>query len=159
RVGHHHDRGDLRLRDGFSWPGKSARIKPAARGTGHAARGSAVLNRATRHWPTVLQRQGMKAQVISNRRQASQGQNLTTNSQWPSGGLAEAGMAVGWHPTVADALGAKVAAFGIAAGRARLVLASGGLGPTQDDLTREALAKAAGVELVLYPESLAHIQE
>jgi nicotinamide-nucleotide amidase len=100
-----------------------------------------------------------KAEIISIGSELTSGQNLDTNSRWLSLRLAEIGIAVGWHTTVADDLEDNVAAFRIAAGRARLVLVSGGLGPTQDDLTREALALAAGVELVLRPESLAHIQE
>src|SRR5215470_14152876 len=90
----------------------------------------------------------MKAEVISIGSELTSGQNLDTNSQWLSRRLAEIGIAVGWHTTVADDLGANVEAFRIAANRARLVLISGGLGPTQDDLTRQALAEAAGVELV-----------
>ncbi len=101
----------------------------------------------------------MKAEIIAIGSELTSGQNLDTNSQWLSRRLAEIGIAVGWHTTVADDLEANVAAFRIAAGRARLVLASGGLGPTQDDLTRQALAQAAGVGLVLHAESLAHIQE
>src|SRR5262249_5906886 len=54
-------------------------------------------------------------------------------------------------------LDANVDAFRIAARRAKLVLATGGLGPTQDDLTREALAAVAGVELVFHEESYDHI--
>ena len=50
-------------------------------------------------------------------------------------------------------------AFRIAAERATLVLVTGGLGPTQDDLTREALAQAAGVGLVFDPTSFAQIEE
>jgi competence/damage-inducible protein CinA-like protein len=100
----------------------------------------------------------MKAEIISIGSELTSGQNLDTNSQWLSRRLAEVGVAVGWHTIVADDLDANVEAFRIAAGRAGLVLATGGLGPTQDDLTREALAKAAGVELALNEASLADIR-
>ena len=101
----------------------------------------------------------MKAEIISIGSELTSGQNLDTNSQWLSRRLAEVGIPVGWHTTVADDLADNVAAFKIAAGRAQLVLASGGLGPTQDDLTRQALAEAAGAPLVLDPASLAHIEQ
>jgi nicotinamide-nucleotide amidase len=100
----------------------------------------------------------MKAEIISIGSELTSGQNLDTNSQWLSRRLAEIGIAVGWHTTVADDLDANVEVFRIAAGRAALVLVSGGLGPTQDDLTREALARAAGVELVFNEASFAAIQ-
>src|SRR5690348_3541909 len=100
----------------------------------------------------------MKCEILSIGSELTSGQNLDTNSQWLSRRLAEIGIPVGWHTTVADDLDANVEAFRIAAGRARLVLASGGLGPTQDDLTREALARAAGVELVLNELMLAQIE-
>ena len=94
----------------------------------------------------------MKSEILSIGSELTSGQNLDTNSQWLSRRLAEIGLAVGWHTTIADDLDANVEAFRIAAGRAGLVLLTGGLGPTQDDLTREALAKAAGVELVFHQE-------
>jgi nicotinamide-nucleotide amidase len=94
----------------------------------------------------------MKSEIISIGSEITSGQNLDTNSQWLSRRLAEIGVPVGWHTTVADDLDANIDAFRIAAGRAGLVLVTGGLGPTQDDLTREALAKAAGVELTFHQE-------
>jgi nicotinamide-nucleotide amidase len=100
----------------------------------------------------------MKCEILSIGSELTSGQNLDTNCQWLSRRLAEIGIPVGWHTTVADDLDANVEAFRIAAGRARLVLATGGLGPTQDDLTREALARAAGVELVLDAAMLAQIE-
>src|SRR5437588_7436035 len=100
----------------------------------------------------------MKAEIISIGSELTSGQNLDTNSQWLSRRLAEIGIAVGWHTTVADDLDDNVEAFRIATRRAGLVLISGGLGPTQDDLTRDALARLAGVQLVFQPELLAHIQ-
>src|SRR6202158_5899470 len=101
----------------------------------------------------------MKAEIISIGSELTSGQNLDTNSQWLSRRLAEMGVAVGWHTTVADDLEANLEAFRIATRRAGLVIATGGLGPTQDDLTREVLAGVAGVELLFHQPSFAHIQE
>jgi nicotinamide-nucleotide amidase len=101
----------------------------------------------------------MKAEIISVGSELTSGQNLDTNSQWLSQRLAEIGIVVGWHTTVADELDDDVVAFRVAAERAALVLITGGLGPTQDDLTRDALAKLAGVELVFHQPSFDHIQQ
>src|SRR3954471_19287113 len=101
----------------------------------------------------------MKAEILSVGSELTSGQNLDTNSRWLSLRLAEMGIPVGWHTTIADDLAINVEAFQLAARRAGLVIATGGLGPTQDDLTREVLAGVAGVELVFHPESFAHIQE
>jgi nicotinamide-nucleotide amidase len=101
----------------------------------------------------------MKAEIVSIGSELTSGQNLDTNSQWLSRRLAEIGIPVGFHTTVADDLADNVAAFRIAFERADLVIATGGLGPTQDDLTREAVAAAAGVGLVEDAASLEHIRD
>jgi len=101
----------------------------------------------------------MKAEILSIGSEITSGQNLDTNTQWLSLRLAEMGIPVAFHTTIADDFDDNVSAFAIACERAQIVLATGGLGPTQDDLTREVLAKLAGVELVLDPASLSHIQE
>jgi nicotinamide-nucleotide amidase len=101
----------------------------------------------------------MKAEILSIGSELTSGQNLDTNSQWLSLRLAEIGIPVGWHTTIADDLDANIDAFRLASQRARLVIATGGLGPTQDDLTREAVARAARVELVFHPESFEQIRE
>jgi nicotinamide-nucleotide amidase len=101
----------------------------------------------------------MKCEILSIGSELTSGQNLDTNSQWLSQRLAEMGIAVGWHTSIADDLDANIDAFRIASRRAGLVLATGGLGPTQDDLTREVLAQVAGVELVEHAESLLRIEE
>jgi len=100
----------------------------------------------------------MQCEIISVGSELTSGQNLDTNTQWLSQRLAEIGIGVGWHTTLADDLNANVDALLIAARRAKLVLVTGGLGPTQDDLTREALAKVAGRRTRPRPESLAHIE-
>src|SRR5262249_38639389 len=71
----------------------------------------------------------MQTEIISIGSELTSGQNLDTNSQWLSQRLAEIGIPVHWHTTIADDLEDNVAAFRIAAGRARLVLVTGGAGP------------------------------
>lgn len=100
----------------------------------------------------------MIAEVISIGDELTSGQRLDTNSQWLSQRLGEIGIATHYHTTVADDLEANVRVFRQAVERADVVIATGGLGPTADDLTREALAKLLGVELVLDEGSLAHIK-
>jgi nicotinamide-nucleotide amidase len=101
----------------------------------------------------------MKTEILSIGSELTSGQNLDTNSQWLSKRLAEIGIPIGWHTTIADDFEDNVEAFRIATRRAGLVIATGGLGPTQDDLTRDVLARVAGVELVFHPESLEHIKK
>jgi competence/damage-inducible protein CinA-like protein len=100
----------------------------------------------------------MKAEIISIGSEITSGQNLDTNSQWLSLRLAEIGIPVGFHTTVADDLADNIAVIRQACERADLVIATGGLGPTLDDLTRESLATAAGVELEEHADSLEHIR-
>jgi nicotinamide-nucleotide amidase len=99
----------------------------------------------------------MKAEIVSIGTELVSGQNLDTNSQWLSLELARLGIEVGWHTTIGDDLDDHVSAFRIAAGRAGMVITTGGIGPTQDDLVREALAKLAGVPLVEDAGALAAI--
>ncbi len=100
----------------------------------------------------------MKAEILSIGSELTSGQNLDTNCQWLSLRLAEMGIPVGWHTTVADDFDDNVEAFRTATRRAALVIVTGGLGPTQDDLTRDALAKLTNTELVFHQESFDHIQ-
>ena len=81
----------------------------------------------------------MQCEIISIGSELTNGQNLDTNAQWLSRRLGEIGVAVGWHTTIADDLDANLDAFRIASRRAKLILATGGLGPTLDDLTRVLL--------------------
>lgn len=100
----------------------------------------------------------MLAEVISIGDELTSGQRLDTNSQWLSQRLGELGLKVGFHTTVGDDLAANIAVFRAAVERADVVVATGGLGPTADDLTREALAAVAGVELELHEPSLEKIR-
>lgn len=101
----------------------------------------------------------MRAEVIAIGDELTSGQRLDTNSQWLSERLGEIGIPVAFHTTVGDDLENNIAVFRTAIDRAEVVVASGGLGPTADDLTRDAIAAAAGVELVQDEVALAHIRQ
>jgi nicotinamide-nucleotide amidase len=102
---------------------------------------------------------GVKAEIISIGSEITSGRNLDTNARWLSLRLSELGIPTGFHTTVADDLQDNMDVFRTALGRADIVLSTGGLGPTQDDLTREVIAAVAGVALVEDPTSLEHIQK
>lgn len=100
----------------------------------------------------------MRAEVIAIGDELTSGQRLDTNTQWISERLTELGIRVAFHTTVGDDLETSTAVFRQAIDRADVVVATGGLGPTADDLTRDAIAAAAGVELVQDDAALAHIR-
>jgi nicotinamide-nucleotide amidase len=100
----------------------------------------------------------MLAEVVSIGDELTSGQRLDTNSQWLSLQLGDLGVTVHAHQTIGDYLGPMRQAFRIAAERSDVVLVTGGLGPTQDDLTRQALAEAFGVGLEFHAPSWQAIQ-
>jgi nicotinamide-nucleotide amidase len=100
----------------------------------------------------------MHAEVISVGTELTTGAMLDTNSQWLSLELAAIGIPVHFHTTVADNLDAMAGVLRAAADRSDLVLLTGGLGPTLDDLTRQAVAAVLGTELVLDQKSLDFIR-
>ena len=100
----------------------------------------------------------MQAEVIAIGDELTSGQRLDTNSQWLSQQLGEIGFRTLFHTTVGDDLTANVAAFRQATRRADIVIATGGLGPTADDLTRQSIAEALQLPLELHEPSLEHIR-
>ncbi|MBL8827400.1 MAG: CinA family nicotinamide mononucleotide deamidase-related protein [Planctomycetaceae bacterium] len=100
----------------------------------------------------------MRAEIISIGDELTSGQRLDTNSQWLSQRLGELGIPVVAHVTVADDKAMNVEVFRHATARADIVISTGGLGPTADDLTREVLAEAIGRPLRLDQPSLDHIR-
>ena len=98
------------------------------------------------------------AEIIAVGSELTSGASLDTNSQWLSRRLADSGIAVRRHTAVADDLDDMLAAFREAAGRSDMLIITGGLGPTLDDLTRQALAALADVELMLDASALEHLR-
>ncbi|GIV00239.1 MAG: CinA-like protein [Actinomycetota bacterium] len=94
----------------------------------------------------------MRAEVIGIGTEILLGQIANTNARWISERLAGIGVDVLHHQAVGDNVERIADAVRLALSRADVVIATGGLGPTQDDVTREALARVAGVPLERWPE-------
>lgn len=100
----------------------------------------------------------LTAEVISIGDEMTSGARLDTNSQWLCQRLGELGVSVRFKTMVGDRLQDNVDVFRIAAGRCDIIVATGGLGPTADDLTRDALALAVNRPLILSETALSHIE-
>jgi nicotinamide-nucleotide amidase len=96
-------------------------------------------------------------EIIAIGDELSTGQRLDTNSQWLSHQLTNMGLYVQYHNTVGDDVNAITDVIRTAIKRSDFIIVTGGLGPTADDLTREALAIAIDKPLVENAEALRHI--
>jgi len=90
----------------------------------------------------------MTAAVLSIGTELTRGELVNTNAAWLGEELTRLGFDVVEHATVDDHLDRIVRLIHGFAQKHRVVIVTGGLGPTSDDLTTEAVAKAAEVELV-----------
>lgn len=99
------------------------------------------------------------AELLSIGDELLYGDILDTNQAWLAQQLLPLGVRVRYSQTVGDEIADIVAAFKLAISRAQVVIVTGGLGPTADDLTIEALAKALGVELELHEEVMDQMAE
>ena len=105
----------------------------------------------------------MRVEVVAVGSELLLGQIPDTNAQWLGEQLAAAGVMSHFHQHVGDNGARIVLALRTALARSDGVIACGGLGPTQDDITRDIIAEVMGVELETDPEiedrilSLIHI--
>jgi len=100
----------------------------------------------------------MRAAILSIGDELVLGQTVDTNSAWLSQQLAAVGCDVAAHVTVGDDQPGIEQAIKSLSRQGDVLLISGGLGPTDDDLTRQALAAVMGVELVLDEAWLAKLK-
>lgn len=84
----------------------------------------------------------VRAELLSIGTELLLGQIVDTNASWLAGRLAALGIDLHFGSTVGDNLGRATEAIRRALGRSDLIVCTGGLGPTEDDLTREAIAAA-----------------
>lgn len=96
--------------------------------------------------------------IISIGTELTLGQTVDTNAAWLAARLAAIGIRAARHITVADDLEAIRDVLREAAGHGDIVLVTGGLGPTADDLTREAVAAAIGQPLEPHAPSAQQIR-
>ena len=99
-----------------------------------------------------------RASIVSIGNELLSGQTVNSNAAYLSAELLSTGIPVVSAYVIADEIDAIVRAFDLARADADVVIATGGLGPTDDDLTRQALAKFLGVELELRDEILEKIE-
>ncbi len=97
------------------------------------------------------------ARILSIGTELALGQSVDTNSAWLAQQLCRRGWRPTHHETVADELSDIGGALLRAAAAAGVVLVTGGLGPTADDLTRQALADALGEPLVEHAPTVARL--
>lgn len=101
----------------------------------------------------------MKAEIIAVGSELLLGQITNTNAQFISARLAEIGVDVYYHTVIGDNPERLVDAIKIAEQRADVLLFTGGLGPTKDDLTKEAIARHLGIELDYDDAAIEHITD
>ena len=100
----------------------------------------------------------MRAEILTVGTELLLGQIENTNARFLSQVLADLGIDVFYHATVGDNPQRLDEALRTALARSDLVLVSGGLGPTMDDITRERLAEVTGCPLVVDPATLSRIE-
>jgi nicotinamide-nucleotide amidase len=100
----------------------------------------------------------MNAEIITSGTEILLGEIVDTNSAYIARALRDAGVNLYFKTSVGDNVERMVLALRQALARADVVIITGGLGPTVDDVTREAAALATDRVLALYPECLAHIE-
>ena len=102
--------------------------------------------------------QDVKVEIITIGDEILYGQIVDTNSQWISAELDKAGLRTIHKTTIADTEEAILAAFAAAESRADVILTTGGLGPTNDDLTKPCMAQYFGCDMAMHEQALEDVR-
>ena len=97
-------------------------------------------------------------EIVAVGKELAQGEVVDTNSAYIASLLVPQGLDVSFHTTVNDDRECLRSALATACERSAFVVVTGGIGPTDDDITRQAVADLCGAELELHPASLEHIE-
>ena len=101
----------------------------------------------------------MKAEIICVGTEILMGNIVNTNAAYISAGLAGLGISCYYQSVVGDNDGRLMEMFNESAKRSDIVILSGGLGPTEDDLTKETVSRALDKKLVLDEKAWKQIQK
>ena len=100
----------------------------------------------------------VNAEIVSIGTELLLGQIVDTNASWMAQRLTDSGVNLFYKTVVGDNPARMGEVIGRALERSDVVITGGGIGPTQDDLTREIIAEVTGRELVLDPASVERIE-
>ena len=101
----------------------------------------------------------MKAEIFSIGTELLMGELTDTNAAWIAGRLPPLGIQLQWVSIVGDDLGNLSEAFSRGLQRSDILITTGGLGPTQDDLTREGVALALGETATVQEDALKELEQ
>ena len=101
----------------------------------------------------------MKAEIVSTGTELLLGETLNTSAHYVTGKLSALGIEVDYHTTVGDNPERLEQVLRQAIERTDLLITTGGLGPTVDDLTKELVAKVLDIKMELDPSSLEQIKQ
>src|SRR5437764_7678540 len=111
-----------------------------------------------RRGPRPAQEARVRAQIMSVGTELLLGQIVDTNAAYLAQYLSALGIDLYWQATVGDNLGRLTDELRRAWERADLIVMTGGVGPTDDDLTREGIAALLGEQMVIQPELEEHLR-
>jgi len=100
----------------------------------------------------------LKTEIIAVGTELLLGQIANTNAQWISEELARVGVNTYFHTVVGDNMERLIDVFQKAHQRANVIIVTGGLGPTEDDLSREAFHEMSGIEIISECKSMKKIE-
>jgi nicotinamide-nucleotide amidase len=100
----------------------------------------------------------MQAEIISIGDELLIGQTINTNAAWIGAELSKLGIQVNWCVTLSDTKEAILEAIDTAIKRSKLIVVTGGLGPTKDDITKHTLCEYFDTELEMNPSVLERIE-
>jgi nicotinamide-nucleotide amidase len=101
----------------------------------------------------------VNAEIISIGTELLMGELTDTNASWIAGRLPALGIQLQWVSIIGDDLAKLTEAFRNGMARSDVIFTTGGLGPTQDDLTREAVAAALGESPVVQESELENLRQ